>query len=199
MTASRYPDPENPYVLRTVQDGDLCILLAPGNEHRQLEHHQQELQATCGGTVMTLVHLTAQRIEEQGDSSLGALSKELRNNLLDSPPLPIRAVSFRSLYSPDRKAFLLKWVVELSEPLRHFSKLVEKTIQAAGFRSLYHPGWISTWITALEGIECARLPVYLDKIQIPYPLFIGSEVIITQINGQNDYIILDQFTLNSKT
>jgi hypothetical protein len=198
MTARHIPDPENSYMFRQAKNRDLCILLIPGKENSQLLQHQNELQSICGGKVMRPVHLTAQRIEEQDGSSLEALSSKLRANLLDFPPMPIRAVSFRSLYSPYRKAFLLKWVAEMNEPLRLFSEQVEKTIHAAGYRSLYQPGWISTWITALEGIKCASLPVYLDNIEIPLPLFIGSEIIISQINGRDDYIILDQFALNNK-
>lgn len=199
MIAKRSPDPENPYILRAVKDGDLCILLVPENESSQLLQHQQELQDICGGSIMKPVHLTARRIENQDGASLQALSKMLRANLHDFPPVPIRAVSFRSLYSPYRQAFLLKWVAELNEPIRHFSKVVENIVLTAGYRSLYQPGWISTWITALEGIEYSRLPIYLDMIEIPLPLFIGSEIIISQINGKDDYIILDQFALSSKS
>jgi hypothetical protein len=199
MIAKQFPDPANPYVLRAAQDGDLFILLVSRNEHPNLFQHQHELQSICGGSIMVPVHVTAQRFEYQGNTCLQELGYELRYNLLDFPPFPIHAVSYRSVYSPYRQRFILKWIAELSKPLQHFSKLVEKTLHSTGHRSLYQAGWISSWITALEDVENARLPFYLDKVEIPSPLFVGSEVIISRVNGQNDFTYLDRFSLNNNT
>lgn len=198
MDAVHFPHPENPYVLRATQDGDLFILLAPANEHPQLVQHQKMLQASCGGIIAAPVHVTAQRFEDQEGICIQELSRQLRAELLDFPPFPIHAVSYRSIFSPYRQGFILKWVAEVSNALQDFSYLVEKALNTAGYRSLYQSGWVSSWITALECIDCSKLPIYLDNIEIPDPLFVGSQVITSRINGQNDYLTLDQFALNSK-
>jgi hypothetical protein len=198
MISRNFPDPENPYIFRATQDGDLFILLAPTNEVLPLLRHQKELQSLCYGSIPSPVHVTVQRFEDQDGACFQKLVDELHAKLCDFQSFPIHAVSFRSLFSSYQQAFLLKWVAEMSEPLHSFSALVEATLHTCGYKSLYQPGWISTWITALEGIDCSRLPVHMDEFEIPSPLFIGSQVIISRINGKNDYTYLDQFPLSTR-
>lgn len=199
MIAKAFPLPENPEALRAAQSGDLCILLVSEGDDEQLRKHQDVLQRIAGGSIASPVHLTAQRIEALDGAVLEDFVQELRFKLLDCTPFPINPISFRSIYDPYRKSFILKWITELSEPLHIFSRLVEQAVLKSGYKSLYQPGWISTWITALEGIHNRQLPRYLDNIALPEPLFVGSEVVISRINGKNDYIFLDRFSLNPKS
>jgi hypothetical protein len=198
MIAKLTPLPENPNALRAAQSGDLCILLVPGVDRKLLVDHQRKLQEICGGQITSPVHVTTQRIEARDYARLEKLTEELRSQLLDFTPFPIDAASFRSIYDPYRKSYILKWIAELSKPLQQFSQAIEHIVYTTGYKSLYTRKWISTWISALEGIDDTQLPLYLDEIEIPQPLFIGTEVIISKINGQNEYIFLDRFAIGGK-
>lgn len=182
-----------------VKQGDLFILLAPTAISPELAEHHLALQAQFGGRRIAPVHYTCQRFIFPDESNLPGFVAQLKLHLAGFPPFPIRAYSIVTLYSEFRRGRVLKWRIDLSEPIQRLTAVVAATLTASGAssgaKSLYPPGWISSLITALEGIERMGLDINLDEFEIPQPLFVAEQVLLTRYGGHAAFTVVDHFPL----
>jgi len=169
-----------PNYTRPSVPGDICILLESDDpaEIDAVQQRQAGLQQVYAGNAVLPVHQTCQRLEVRSSQALEGLIKRLHAFCERVPvSLPtLTAAALTPLYSGYRQGYILKWdtqdIKELAtdEHQRRFAAALEQAIQGEGITMLYPAGWVSTLITALEGISPPEQdePRLLDQT---YPLF----------------------------
>ena len=185
-----------PQPLRIAQPGDLCILLEPGDpeEITALQQHQLALQRCYGGQVMEPVHITCQRFTLTNLQQFEALRDELNHLAARWQPSKISASGLLSLHSEYRRADIIKWKILLTDELASISSQFERILAAIGSTSLYPPGWVSTQVTALTGIDPGVSQDETD-LHFPQPLFTPSILTLSRIYGPKEFEILEQISL----
>jgi hypothetical protein len=190
--------------VRPAKEDDICILIYTNDmeENAHMRGSQAILQTILGGRVVFPVHLTSHRFEVQDDKSIKRLIQNLSDILERFHPFPITAVSFVPLYSAFREVNLLKWRIRTSVELYEFTMKVDGVLEAAGIRSIYPPGWVSSLVTALEDIPdlCfdrheLNQDLRLAKEPFPRHLFTANEIALSRVKGPEEFEILERITL----
>jgi hypothetical protein len=189
-------EPNTKRVLRTARQGDLCILLgAKAQELHTLQKQQAELRSLLGGHIVRPVHLTLQRFEITQNFSLVDLKNHLNTALHGIQPFPVTALSFVPIHSDFRQLNLLKWRIEVTPALTHLSALIEKALVTYNANLLYPSGWISSLVTALEGIPTLELDHQLTQIRFPHTLFTACKIGISQVISPEEFNLLAEIQL----
>ncbi len=160
--------------------GDICILLESDDpaEINAMQQRQSDLQQIYDGRAVLPVHQTCQRLEVDSSQALDGLVERLHAFCQRVPVSlsTLTAAALTPLYSNYRQGYILKWDTQDTQELatdehqRRFAAALEHAIQGEGVTMLYPAGWVSTLITALEGIFTPEQeePRLLEQ---PYPLF----------------------------
>jgi len=178
--------------IRPAQVGDICVLLESVDdaEATHLYHYQQTLQARFGGKAVVPVHLTCHRLEIQGDAQLATLHEALGQVLSTVSPFALTALSLQTLYVPVLGTCMLKWRVDVTDELRHFSYLVRDAVSRVGATSLYAPDAVSSLVTALQGVGDLSSEALEIPNMFPHHLFTAAKVELSRIEGPNDFASL---------
>jgi len=188
---------------RPARAGDICILLLPDeDEMSRLNEHQRFLASHFGGQIHQAVHLTVQRFAPPPHSNLQPHSASLRGqaslilNLADPlshfSPLTFTALSSFSIYSNFKNSHVVKWEIAATDELRRYVALTDRALDEMGvsLSERYADDWISTWVTALDGVTNTGLTG--DRIGITYPhhLFTARRIWLSEIKEGNRYEVL---------
>lgn len=189
--------------VRPAREDDICILLYSNDleENALLRGSQAILQTILGGRVVTPVHLTTHRFEVQDEGGMQRLIQNLSDRLEDFHPFPITALSYVPLYSAFRDVNLLKWRIRTNVELYQYTMLVDGVLEAAGIRSIFPPGWVSSLVTALEDIpelcyDRDELNQNLQLVKEPFPrhLFTANEIALSRVRGPEEFEILEKIS-----
>lgn len=188
------------YPLRPARNGDICVLLEPIDQAEidLLLRHQETLRKIFAGRPISPIHLTCQRFESQGYSTLQKMMRDLETALSDFQPIPITALSLVPMFSKFRQTNILKWQILLTKQLQRFCSTLGNLLIAAGVSSLYPPGWASDLVTALENINEINPDSHLSLIQYPHHLFTIRQVTFSKIKDQNRFNILEKITFKTQ-
>lgn len=182
--------------LRIAQPGDLCILLEPCDpgEIAALQQHQMELQRVYGGQVMEPVHLTSQRFTLEHPQQYQALLDELGRLAERWQAFTVSASGLLPFHSEYRRAHIIKWKILPPDEMMNFSSQLEQILTNIGGTSLYPPGWVSTLVTALTGIDPACTSEEPDLLY-PQPLFTPGILTVSRIHSPTEFEILEQIPI----
>ena len=184
---------------RPAKFGDICVLLEPTQEEEinQLRQRQISLQSLFRGIPIEDVHLTCQRFACQDEYLLQRFAQNLTRPLATVEPFPFTALSLRTLHSPLRQTNILKWHVQVTEDLRRFVAIVEHTLLATGITPLYPSGFVSSLVAALRGVSELSSDDLSSYNAFPHHLFTAGKVVLSKINGLNEFEILATIPLSA--
>lgn len=189
------PVGNHPYqARRPVQPGDVNILLAAESTTPALLKHQLDLQARFGGRLLAPVHLTFQRLVLPHER-LPFLVEQFQHKLEHFTPFPVYATDITWIYSSFRQGYILKWVSTSSAKWLHFCQIGQAILQQSHLSGLYPDDRQPPLITALVGIEKPTQEAAKPEMVYPKPLFIASRLLISQIDGPNEFTILADIPL----
>ncbi|RMH68382.1 MAG: hypothetical protein D6675_16220 [Gemmatimonadetes bacterium] len=184
--------------VRTAIPGDICVLLEPDEVELELVRTKQKsLQAIFGGHFHSRVHLTCQRFALPDDQLQSELIHHLRERLMTYPPFTLTAVSLISFYAEFWQSYLLRWKIRTTEPLHRFRLTVEEALHKIDITPHYPSNWNPTLVTALEEISILKTERYLAAMNFPYQLFRVRQVVLSKINGVNNFEILETIPLEN--
>ena len=104
----------------------------------------------------------------------------------------------KTIKSDFRGRHILKWLVDLSDPLSQCINFVGDTLDAVGARRFYGSlGGIWT-VTAFEGIEEMNTMPFLAQATFPQHLFTARQIILSRILGADNYETLGRFDLSDQ-
>ena len=177
--------------IRPARIGDICLLLEPAREEEihQLRQHQAILQSLFGGVPIEEIHLTCHRFECR-DELIGNLITGLENDFRMVCPIALKALSIETLHVPVRQTNILKWRIEVSKALEEFVAIVERRVVAAGAQPLYMAGFVSSLVAALRGVAKLEKDAGDRYGELPYHLFTGEKVVLSKIEGANEFDVL---------
>ncbi|MFQ5856772.1 MAG: hypothetical protein ACE5LU_14150 [Anaerolineae bacterium] len=189
-------EPKNIYA-RPARFGDICVLLEPTQkeEIKLLRQRQTPLQSLFGGILIEDVHLTCQRFACQDKHLMQGFVQNLTRALAIVEPFPFTALSLKMLYSPLRQTNILKWHVQVTENLQRFVAIVEHTLLATDITPLYPSGFVSSLVAALRGVPELNSNNLSDHNVFPHHLFAADKVVLSKINGLNEFETLATFRL----
>jgi hypothetical protein len=178
---------------------DICVLLEPTQEEEinQLRQRQISLQSLFRGIPIQDVHLTCQRFACQDEYLLQGFVQNLTRPLAVIEPFPFTALSLKTLHSPLRQTNILKWHVQVTEDLRCFVAIVEHTLLATGITPLYPSGCVSSLVAALRGVPELSSDDLSSYNAFPHHLFTAGKVVLSKINGLNEFEILVTIPLSA--
>jgi hypothetical protein len=184
-------------LIRGGQPGDICLLLETDNpaETAALRQHQASLKSIFGGQEMVPVHLTCQRFILADPSYYPILFEKLKNLANGFQSFTLHAQGLVPLYSPYRKTNLLKWETVPDPLLVDFSARLEKLLDNTWSTSLYSPGSVSTWVTALVNINPEPLQDLEQLPSFPHPLFTPRILTVSKLLGPSEFEIMDRIPL----
>lgn len=175
---------------RLARKGDICVMIGTSDtgEIEHLRRQQMMFKNLLGGRITDLIHLTCQRIELPQELPLDNFIHNLSEVInVSAQPFPLTAASMLPVYSNFRKCYILKWQIDPSNDLRHFTSLLEETLLSMNIQLIYRRGLILTWVSALEDIPEPVAESALAIANCPHHLFTATRVIISRINGPFDY------------
>ena len=184
---------------RPAKFGDICVLLEPTQEEEinHLRQRQMSLQSLFGGIPIQDVHLTCQRFACQDEHLLQGFVQNLTRPLAIIEPFLFTALSLKTLHSPLRQTNILKWHVQVPEDLRRFVAIVEHTLLATGITPLYPSGFVSSLVAALRGVSELSSDDLSSYNAFPHHLFTADKVVLSKINGLNEFEILATIPLSA--
>jgi hypothetical protein len=185
---------------RETRPGDLFVLLVPSEgEVTPAGQMQLELQAFFGGRPVNPVHVTCERFELSDQQRLEEITRRLKQQAKMQSSFPVTAFSVKTIRSDFRGVHILKWLVDLSDPLSQWINFVGDTLDAIGARRFYGSlGGIWT-VTALEGIEEMNTKPFLSQAAFPQYLFTARQIILSRILGPDKYETLGRFDLSDQS
>ena len=160
---------------RVAQAGDICVLLEPvEHEITEIEVRQRTLQGAFGGDLHLPVHYTCQRFSVSGDEQLQRFITQWVLVLQQTDPFPIVAEGLIQLNSPFWLRRLLRWQIQLSDPILNFVEMLEHVLIKVGIQPDFplHETWRPNRVTALEYIPEIDLDDSQQRFGLPYHLFI---------------------------
>lgn len=182
---------------RGTRSGDLFVLLVPRKgEATPAVQMQRELQAFFGGRPVNPVHVTCERFDLSDQQHLEEITRRLRQQAKIQPSFPITALSVKTIKSDFRGRHILKWLVDLSDPLSQWIDLVGGTLDAVGARRFYSSLGDIWTVTALEGIEAMDTIPFLAQATFPQHLFTARQILLSRILGPDNYETLGCFDLS---
>lgn len=182
--------------VETAKPGDVCVLLEPSsNEHAAIKRQQQSLQSIFGGRIHRRIHLTCQRFSLTNDQLVPLLITRFQEGLKMIHPFPLIATSLVSFYAEFWQSHLLRWKIHTSRELHAARIAIEKVLISTNLTPHYPSNWNPTLVTALEEITILDIKNELEKFDFPYPLFNAYQVVLSRINGINDFDILGEVYL----
>ena len=189
-----------PTRFRPAQAGDICILLLPDDdEMTPLNEHQRFLASHFGGQIHQSVHLTVQRFAPSTNHNLRSLISILVNKLTDAPPLSFTALSSFAIYSNFKNTHIVKWEIAATDELRHYVALTNCALDEVGVLSTerYADDWISTWVTALDGVTSTSITGEQIGVKYPHHLFTARRIWFSEIKGENEFEVLAKVWLKT--
>jgi hypothetical protein len=183
--------------LRGGQPGDICLLLETDipAEIAALRQNQASLKRIFGGQEMELVHLTCQRFILADSSYYPIFFEKLKHLASGFQSFTLHAQGLVPLYSPYRKTNILKWEAIIDPLLVDFSAQLEKLLDNTWSTSLYSPGSISTWVTALVNVNPEPLQDLEQLPSFPHPLFTPRLLTVSKLLGPSEFEIMDRIPL----
>lgn len=193
-------EPENIYA-RPARLGDICVLLEPTQkeEINHLRQRQLSLQSLFGGTPIEDVHLTCQRFACQDEHLVQGFVQTLTRALAIVEPFPFTALSLKTLDSPLRQTNILKWHIQITQTLQRFVSIAEHTLLATGITPLYLSGFVSSLVAALRGVPELNSDDLPSYSVFPHHLFTAGKVVLSKINGLNEFETLATIRLPAFT
>jgi hypothetical protein len=198
-----------PTQFRPAQVGDICILLLPDDDElTRLNEHQRFLTSHFGGQIHQAVHLTVQRFAPPTHSNLQPHSASLRGQmslisslaekLVVTPPLSFTALSSFSIYSNFKNNHIVKWEIPATDELRRYVSLTNRALDEVGVlpTDRYTDDWISTWVTALDGVTNTEITGEQIGVKYPHHLFTARRIWLSEIKEGNGYEVLAQMWFN---
>ena len=178
--------------VRPAKFGDICVLLEPiaKDEIIYLRQRQMPLQALFGGSPIENVHLSCQRFEAQDERLLQGLVQNLNSALSAVQPFALTALGLETLYAQVRQTNILKWRIQVTPDLQRFIESVENVLIATGITPLYTSGWVPSLVSALKGVPEINLNSVPNTIAFPYHLFTAHKVVLSRIDGPNEFEVL---------
>jgi len=193
---------------RPARAGDICILLLPDeDELTRLNKHQRFLASHFGGQIHPSVHLTVQRFAPPTHPNLQsfdfAQDKSLILNLADTlshfSPLTFTALSSFSIYSNFKNSHIVKWEIAETDELRRYVALTDRALDEVGvsLSERYADDWISTWVTALDGVTNTAITGEKIGVKYPHHLFTARQIWFSEIKEGNSYEVWAKAWLKS--
>lgn len=192
-----------PNQFRPARVGDICILLLPDeDELTRLNEHQRFLASHFGGQIHPAVHLTVQRFAPPIRSNLQPRSALLRGQaslisflaekLVVTPPLSFDALSSFAIYSNFKNNHIVKWEIAATDELRRYVSLTDSALDEVGVSldERYDNDWISTWVTALDGVTNTEITGEQIGVKYPHHLFTARRIWFSEIKEGNEYEVL---------
>ncbi len=182
-----------PNQFRPARVGDICILLLPDeDELTRLNEHQRFLASHFGGQIHPAVHLTVQRFAPPAHSNLQPLISILVNKLTNAPHLSFTALSSFSVYSNFKHCHIVKWEIAATDELRRYVSLTDSALDEVGvsLAERYDNDWISTWVTALDGVTNTEITGEQIGVKYPHHLFTARRIWFSEIKDGNEYEVL---------
>jgi hypothetical protein len=156
---------------------------------------QLELQTFFGGRPVNPVHVTCERFDLRDHQRLEEITQRLIQRAETQPPFPVTAVSVQTIKSAYRGGHILKWLVELSDPLSRWLDIVNEILDAVGARPFYNSLGDIWTVTALVGIEKIDPAPYLAQASFPQHLFTARQILFSRILGLDKHETIGRFDL----
>ena len=185
---------------RGTRPGDLFVLLVPSEgEATPAGQMQRELQAFFGGRPVNPVHVTCERFELSDQRRLEEIIRRLRQQAKIQPSFPVTAFSVQMIKPDYRGGHILKWLVDLSDPLNRWINFVGDTLDAVGARRFFSPLGDIWTVTALVGIEEMDTMPFLARSTFPQHLFTARQILLSRILGPDKHETLGRFDLSDQS
>ena len=184
--------------LRSAQEGDLFVLLAPAQaEANELHQRQQALQAVVGGQINDPAHLTCQRFGLKRGQPVDHVLTLLERTIRPLQSFPLTAIGLFPMFSRFREAHVLKWRVQYTPELRNAGTTIEGALMTLGITPhfLYTSGWVSTLVTALVSVDESEDERILDPEPFPHHLFVARRALVTRLERDQQFEVLQEFEL----
>lgn len=190
-----------PTQFRPARAGDICILLLPDDDElTRLNEHQRFLASHFGGQIHQAVHLTVQRFAPPTHHNLQSLISFLAKKLTFTPPLSFTALSSFSIYSNFKQSHIVKWEIAATDELRRYVSLTDRALDEVGISltERYANDWISTWVTALDGVTNTKITGEQIGVKYPHHLFTARRIWFSEIKGANEFEVLAKAELKKR-
>ena len=173
---------------RSANLGDYFILLLPElSAEPPAVSIQRELRTHFGGKIIDPVHVTCDRFELPAEDQLAEISDRIEVFAASQPPFSVDAVDLQAIRGGFRGGFILKWLIERTEPLNRWLDFVSKTLDELGMKRHYRSLGDLWTDTALQDICVIETEAYLEQIEFPQHLFTVEQVILSMLLGQGNY------------